>query len=196
MDDSADVPLKQRRTDFQLTTGSAPILSCGVQLCERCGFAGRPDLFRAGEEITFELRQHVWSELTPRLSSSALPTSEKYEFAAKVAAWDGAGSPELGDLWLRAAWCCVDEGDIEAERYYRRHAAWAFEEALDAYAVDRAERAAVTYLVGELWRRIGDTARAADWFERVEDEVTNRREQAWLVQWAKRQRDDPRECFV
>ena len=28
---------------------------------------------------------------------------------------------------MRAAWCCVDEHDVEAERYFRRKAAWKFE---------------------------------------------------------------------
>ena len=64
---------------------------------------------------------------------------------------------KLTDLLLRAAWCCVDEGDSEAERFFRRKAAWKFEEALGSFdGVGREERAVLTYLVGELWRRIGD----------------------------------------
>ena len=83
---------------------------------------------------------------------------KKYEAAAKVAEWQGMESRHVADLLLRAAWCCVDEGDIEAERYFRRKAAWKFDEALGSFdGVAREERAVLTYLVGELWRRVGDT---------------------------------------
>ena len=78
----------------------------------------------------------------------------------------------MADLLLRAAWCCVDEGDVEAERYFRRKAAWAFERALSSWdGVARDERAVLTYLVGELWRRVGDTKQAVGWFNRVPNEV-------------------------
>ena len=83
---------------------------------------------------------------------------------------------------LRAAWCCVDEGDTEAERYFRRQSAWMFERALEAYdGVERDERAVLTYLVGELWRRIGETSLAAEWFDLVADEVLDIESQQWLI---------------
>jgi hypothetical protein len=90
----------------------------------------------------------------------------------------------------------VDEGDIEAERYFRRQAAWAFERALASYdGVERDERAVLTYLVGELWRRVGDLARAREWFEQVEGEITNPQGQQWVLDAARQQRDCPREWF-
>ena len=43
-----------------------------------------------------------------------------------------------------------------------------FDEAFDSYdGVAREERAAITYLGGELWRRIGDDSQAVAWFARV-----------------------------
>jgi uncharacterized protein len=186
----------QKHTDFRMPTQGVGIVRYGVHLCEHCGFAGPEAWFASPSGVGYEVQRHVRDELTPRLSA-ALATSEKYEFAAKVAAWDGVRSRNIADLWLRAAWCCVDEGDIEAERYYRRHAAWSFEECLDAYdGVDRDERAVLTYLVGELWRRIGDERRASEWFERVSSEVVDNRTQAWLVRCAKQQQEDPRERFA
>ena len=186
----------RRRTDFQLAADGLQPLPFEVHLCARCGFAGPAQWFEA-EDLPFEVSQHVWDDLAPRAAGGRLTASEKYEFAAKVATWSGASMREVADLWLRAAWCCVDEGDIEAERYYRRHAAWMFEDCLKEYdAVERDDRPAVTYLVGELWRRIGDEKRAREWFERVADEVTNEREQGWLIYWAKRQRVSPREWFT
>ena len=77
----------------------------------------------------------------------------------------------IADLLLRAAWCCVDEGDVEAERFFRRKAAWKFEESLSSFdGVAREERAVLTYLVGELWRRVGDGGQASSWLNRVHGE--------------------------
>ncbi|HEY9229480.1 MAG TPA: DUF2225 domain-containing protein [Gemmatimonadaceae bacterium] len=182
----------RKRTDFHLAIDGVQALLHGVHLCAQCGFAGPESWFADRGGVSDEVRHHVWDELTPKLSGATPPASEKYEFAAKVATWDGAMPREVGDIWLRAAWCCVDEGDIEAERFYRRHAAWSFEEALETYdGVDPKERAVLTYLVGELWRRIGDTQRATTWLAAVESEVIAGREQAWIVRLAKQQQEDP-----
>jgi uncharacterized protein (DUF2225 family) len=141
------------------------------------------------------LKQHVFNELAP-LRPAFVCGSGKYEAAAKVDQWQGADPRHVADLLLRAAWCCVDEGDIEAERYFRRHAAWMFEEALNAYdGVPREERAILTYLVGELWRRIGDIKKASVWFGSVTGEVNDLQNQQWVVDAAEQQRLNPREWF-
>jgi hypothetical protein len=91
----------------------------------------------------------------------------------------------------------VDEGDTEAERYFRRHAAWHFADALDLFdGVPAPERAVITYLIGELWRRIGDHEKADDWFDRVADEVTEPVAQSWVLEVAEQQRVQPREWFT
>ena len=113
-----------------------------------------------------------------------------------MATWQGCEPLRIADLLLRAAWCCVDEGDVEAERYFRQQAARAFEQALATYdGVDRDDRAVLTYLVGELWRRVGNLKMASDWFEQVGTEITNSRAQHWVVEAARQQRDHPREWF-
>ena len=71
-----------------------------------------------------------------------------------------------------------------------------FEESLQAYdAVPREERAILTYLVGELWRRIGDNRKATAWFEQVAGEVTDPQNQQWVVDAADQQKLNPREWF-
>jgi uncharacterized protein (DUF2225 family) len=186
----------RKATDFRPPADSVLSVTYAVHLCEHCGFAGPEAWFVAGA-VSFDVRRHVWDELTPLVAHHAHPASEKYEFAARVATWDGGPLRQIADLWLRAAWCCVDEGDAEAERFYRRHAAWTFEEALETYgAVDAMDRAVITYLVGELWRRIGDTTRANAWFARVASEVIDPTQQRWIVECARQQRVAPRESFA
>jgi hypothetical protein len=57
------------------------------------------------------------------------------------------------------------------------------------------ERAVLTYLVGELWRRVGDTRTSAEWFERVTVEVSDTTTQRWVLDAARQQKDCPREWF-
>jgi hypothetical protein len=61
--------------------------------------------------------------------------------------------------------------------------------------VVRDERAVLTYLVGELWRRVGNTKLANAWLSRVASEITDVQTQQWVVDAARQQRDCPREWF-
>jgi uncharacterized protein (DUF2225 family) len=146
-------------------------------------------------EVSPLLKEHVLNELAPKVSFLATG-SAKYEAAAKVAEWQGLDARNVADLLLRAAWCCVDEEDVEAERYFRRHAAWAFERALSQFdGVAPEERAALTYLVGELWRRVGDAKQARLWLESVPQEVEDFESQEWILAAADQQLINPQEWF-
>jgi uncharacterized protein (DUF2225 family) len=186
-----------KRTDFHERAAGMQPLPYFVHLCTTCGFAGVERDFSGELELPSDVRERVLFELAPVASRETPTGSMKYEHAAKVAEWQGAEPRYLADLFLRAAWCCVDESDTEAERYFRRHAAWRFTEALAAYdGVPTEERAVLTYLVGELWRRVGDETLARHWFERVPLEITDAREQDWVLEMAEQQNEMPKEWFA
>ena len=181
-----------KRTDFHERAAGTQPLPYRVHMCATCGFTGTTEEYTEAD-VGPMLREHVWDELAPKVIE-ATTGSAKYEAAAKIAAWQSAEPRSVAELLLRAAWCCVDEDDIEAERYFRRHAAWKFEEALwDYFGVPRDERAVLTYLVGELWRRVGDVRLARTWFDRVPGEITDAPRQRWVEDIARQQRDFPRE---
>ncbi|CAA9516467.1 MAG: hypothetical protein AVDCRST_MAG17-2313 [uncultured Solirubrobacterales bacterium] len=185
-----------KRTDFHERAAGTQPLPYLVHMCNRCGYSGAERDFTEEADVTPMLKEHVWNELTPVITPAAVSGSEKYEAAAKVAEWQSMEARHVADLLLRAAWCCVDEGDIEAERYFRRKAAWAFERSLESYdGVPREERAVLTYLVGELWRRVGDGRKATAWLNRVPAEITDLASQQWVLDAARQQRDCPREWF-
>jgi uncharacterized protein len=185
-----------KRTDFHTRAVGTQPLPHMIHTCSKCGYTGNERQFGEEVELDATIKEHVWDELAPKVPAGPMTGSDKYEFAAKVAIWQGEGPRAIAQLLLRAAWCCVDEDDIEAERYFRREASWMFERALARFDdVDRAERAALTYLVGELWRRVGDLTRARQWFDLVPREITSRRGQQWILEAARQQRDDPREWF-
>src|SRR5215210_3660393 len=184
-----------KRTDFHECASGTQPLAYLIHMCDECGYSGGERDFSGATEVSPLVREHVLNELAPWAPSSTAG-STKYEAAAKVAEWQGVEPRQIADLLLRAAWCCVDEDDTEAERYFRRKAAWKFEEALSSFdGVAREERAVLTYLVGELWRRVGDMAQAATWFNRVPTELTDLSTQQWVLDAARQQRDCPREWF-
>ncbi|HET9455461.1 MAG TPA: DUF2225 domain-containing protein [Gemmatimonadaceae bacterium] len=185
-----------KRTDFHERAAGTQPLPYLIHTCARCGYSGSERDFTEEVDVSPVLKERVLNELAPVTSTGLLTGSEKYEAAAKVAEWQSLEPRHIADLLLRAAWCCVDEGDVEAERYFRRKAAWKFEEALESYdGVQQDERAVLTYLVGELWRRTGDNTRAREWLDRVEAEVVDRQTQQWVIDAARQQRDCPREWF-
>lgn len=184
-----------KRTDFHECAAGTQPLPYLIHTCSRCGYSGSEGDFTDEVDVDPILKAHVWNELAP-VASAAMTGSEKYEAAAKVASWQLSEPRYIADLLLRAAWCCVDENDTEAERFFRRKAAWTFAEALQSFdGVPREERAVVSYLVGELWRRVGDEKRATRWFNTVADEVTDLEAQRWIIDAARQQRDCPREWF-
>lgn len=185
-----------KRTDFHERAAGMQPLPYFVHMCASCGYAGVEKDFGPEVDPTDRIQEYVWCELAPALKRELPSGSLKYEHAAKVAEWQGSEPRYLADLYLRAAWCCVDERDIEAERFFRRKAAWRFAEALAAYdGVPPDERAVLTYLIGELWRRIGDGRLAQQWFDRVPEEVVEPSVQAWVLEAASQQREAPREWF-
>ncbi len=186
-----------KRTDFHERAAGAQPLPHLVHSCISCGYTGVAQSFVEGTEVSPQVRAMVLTQLTPRLAVHGLDTpSERYEAAARVADWRGEHPRHVADLLLRAAWCCVDDGDHEGERFFRRSAATRFEEALAMPGtVPEAERAVLTYLIGELWRRVGDARLAATWFDRVMSEIIDAEEQAWVLDAAQQQRDTPREWF-
>jgi len=190
-----------KRTDFHERAAGMQPLPFFVHLCTTCGFAGVERDFCEEIQLEEETRERVLFELAPIMApimARESPTgSLKYEHAARVAEWQGAEPRYLADLFLRAAWCAVDEDDTEAERYFRRHAAWRFTEALAAFdGVPVDERAVLTYLVGELWRRVGDQKLARLWFERVPLEITDTESQSWVLDMAAQQSEMPKEWFA
>ncbi len=185
-----------KRTDFHERAAGMQPLPYFVHMCRHCGYAGVERDFSEQIDLNDQIRDRVWSDLATALLRELPSGSLKYDHAAKVAEWQGNDPRYVADLYLRAAWCCVDERDIEAERYFRRKAAARFAEALEQFdGVAIEERAVITYLIGELWRRIGNDDRALEWFDKVPDEVTEPVAQAWVLEVAQQQRESPREWF-
>src|SRR5919109_75012 len=76
-----------KRTDFHERAAGAQPLPYFIHLCSRCGYAGSERDFGEEAEVSPLLKEHVWDELAPKITTGAVSGSDKYEFAAKVATW-------------------------------------------------------------------------------------------------------------
>lgn len=182
-----------KRTDFHERAAGTQPLPYLVHACPRCGFTGAERDFGTVVIDTYQ-RALLAGVVTPFGGDAPPCGSDKYDRAARICEVLCAGEHrQIADLWLRAAWCAVDERDTEAERFYRLRAVRAFEQSMGGDLGD--ERPLVTYLIGELWRRIGDAEKACEWFDRVPSEITDAHMQQWILDVAAQQRHRPREWF-
>jgi uncharacterized protein (DUF2225 family) len=185
-----------KRTDFHERAAGHQPLPFKVHTCWKCGYTGPDEAFTGGRAdlSPYEIEQLM--EEMPKYRGRTLTGSEKWEAAARAAEIVGEDDKVLAGQLLCAAWCCVDESDTEAERYFRIAAAKRFEKALEAFdIVEREERAVITYLTGEVWRRAGFINRAHTWFRQVPFEIIDAQTQQWIIDAAKQQTVAPREWF-
>ncbi|MHB1223043.1 MAG: DUF2225 domain-containing protein [Gemmatimonadaceae bacterium] len=193
---ASPMPVAYTRTDFhQRVPGLEPVAHL-AHVCTSCGFAGVDRNVQSDPVGAASMLALRAPDARP-LATETTTASERYETAAAIAEHQGGGAWEVAELYLAAAWCCVEERDMEAQRFFRRKAAWAFEEALSSYdAVQAGDRALLTYVVGALWRRSGDRARANAWFHWVAETASTDGGRGWLRALAVQQRDAPREWLT
>lgn len=142
-----------------------------VHSCLECGFSGYADNFNDGasEVVIRKIRKF----LTPRtrdLTRAQAPFF-RYEFMALIYEWEDRDSLEVADSFLRASWVARSRNNREKERLYQREAVRRFEEALEiGECSEQEQRAVVSYLVGDLHRRLNRRRRAETWFHRAREE--------------------------
>ncbi|HID05873.1 MAG TPA: DUF2225 domain-containing protein, partial [Armatimonadetes bacterium] len=147
-------------TDFRPQFWGMNPLPFFVHRCPRCSFIGHATRFESCEEM-------------PDEDMDALPFDpldsgiQRYNDVALQMIKEGANKQEIGDAFLKAAWCARIDEDNDAEREALRNAATWFAQALDEGLVEKGMEAVIAYLVGELNRRIGEFDLAIEFFERA-----------------------------
>ena len=110
-----------KRTDFHERAAGTQPLPFLIHMCNRCGYSGAERDFTDAAEVSAGLREHVWNELAPQLSTAAVSGSEKYEAAAKVAEWQAMDARYIADQQQRDQRNCLgDTGLCAASRKKRR----------------------------------------------------------------------------
>lgn len=187
-----------KETDFREVYEVADIYACNIHTCLNCGYSAIRKNFNKNVEIFWETLRKIEQEIYPLIEIPYLDSgSSKYRAAAMIAGWQYENSWNIAHLYLKAAWCAVEEKDPDTEKELRIEAACLFEKALLSYdEVPRSERAATTYLIGELWRRIGnEEVQSNEWFCRVRLETTDDPNQSHWEEFARIQMIRPGDRF-
>lgn len=162
-----------------LGTNPLPLL---LHTCTSCGFTGDAQSFHPAEADE-QVREWVMAGGLA-LAARALPEtcSGRYELAALCQARRRRPSPlKLAELYLAGAWSARLEGAHERAAALQAEAAPRLEGALLADEVTKAERAIMTYLAGELRRRIGEFEAALQLFDQAAIEFAEHGGPRWLL---------------
>ncbi len=146
-------------TDFRPHTLGTDPLPYYVHVCPNCCFAAFEGDFDSVQEsvqdyvLSGAVRDHpVCSGEEP----SDLSGSSKYLLAAQCYEYDNRATQlRLGDLYLRASWCARQEGNPSREQQCQLATLLRFEEALTCGEVNTDQELTISYLIGELYRRLG-----------------------------------------
>ncbi len=176
-------------SEFRRTAVGLDPLPYLLAICPTCGFAELIGVF-ATAVVADDVRQMIDAELRPLMAGGVPPTSTRYALAARIAGWQHKGDVVIGNLFMRAAWSADDEGTDSTE--YRRAAIERFVAAVDGPTPPE-NALTLIYLVGELYRRLGESEAARPWFDRALAEASASSEPAAqrIVALAQRQRDEP-----
>jgi hypothetical protein len=121
-----------------------------------------------------------------------------WRHAAMIAEWRGEPDHSLGYRYLHGAWALRDCGPFALARmpkwesFFLRSAGERFERALTSGG-DVPDRPRLTYLVGELCRRLGAIETAHRWFDRAIALAAEDPKQARL---ARRQKTEPSDTLA
>jgi uncharacterized protein len=177
-------------TDFCPDTLGRPVHSC-----IHCGFAGSQQRFK--RKVSAKVRELVAAHLKPIKWGSKSSWWRRFEHAARIAEWESRPPEEIANLYLGAAYECASNSAASArtEAAYRKKAVRFFQKSLDANEISSENVPNVTYLVGELYRRVGELEEAAVWLKKAEALAAERDDLRWLVMLAKQQRMKPKELI-
>ena len=165
-----------------------------VHTCGNCGYSGYEGDFQP-QEFTEVFRDLVAGNITPEVKGRKLEAAGKFYLAALCAEWRGVPPETLARIYHMGAWCCRTRGEKEKEDFYLRRAAEYFEMALECGGARGEDAALFTYLVGDLYRRLGDAGKAREWYNRVEQALKDKGGEPKVLEFARRQLSGPADIF-
>jgi hypothetical protein len=165
-----------------------------VHTCPRCGFTGYEGDFQP-QEFSNVFRDLVAETITPEVKDRKIDVNGNFFLAALCAEWRGAPLQTLARIYHMGAWCCRIRGEKDKEKFYLNKAADYFEKVLASGEAAKENIAMFTYLVGDIYRRLGDTEKAKEWYEKVEPAIKENGGEPKTLEFARRQLSDPADIF-
>lgn len=156
--------------------------------CPECNFCGYPDDFQGNVFPTPEFRNTLMSEILKQPLAQKLPqTARKFYLAGKIYEFLKKNPYQIGSLYLRGSWCCRQTDNRRAEMEFQQLAVKFLRASVERSTLTNPDNVpVVTYLIGELYRRLEDREAAREWFGSVEEALFDS-EQQWILDLTKKQ---------
>ena len=151
-------------TDFRARAVGTDPVPFTVLTCPQCSYSADTGRFEqpVPPGVAYQLK-----DLATRLfAEKPVRDSRRFQLAAELLDRAGEEPQDAGWMYLRASWMAREERDAPAEELYQRRAVEMFQK----YRADQphaADAGQITYLVGELSRRLGDFEAACTLLEQV-----------------------------
>lgn len=156
--------------------------------CPECAYTAYPEDYEpdvAAERrvpVSF-IKKIISMPLSRKIPEEAL----KFFIAAKIYEETGRNPYHIGNLFLRGSWCCRMIENRKAEIELQQLAVKFLQTAVDRSTITNPDnRPIVTYLIGEIYRRLEDKQKAREWFGAVEDVLIDS-EQQWVMELTQKQ---------
>lgn len=182
--------VERRDSDFRSYYKEIDPLYYDVWICSKCGYAALQNHFLT---ITTKRAGFVKEWITPRWVERELNKEvdingalERYKLALITAQITKAKAGELGIICLKIAWLYREKESLEKENEFLQHA---LEMLLQAFNSERPpiegmDEYTVMYLIGELYRRVGNSEEAALWMSKI---ISTRNASSLIMNMAKEQ---------
>lgn len=144
-----------------------------INYCNECGYAALPSFF---DQITEKQQKLIKMKISLKWSSEPLKMEytvddaiKQHKLALLNSVVKEAADGEEALLCLRLSWLYRLKGDEENERRFQESAVMSFEEAYqtEELPIGGLDRWHLLYLIGELYRRLGDYQKANIYYGQV-----------------------------
>jgi uncharacterized protein (DUF2225 family) len=182
-----------RDSDFRPVGVRDRVVALMLNTCGTCGFSGLEEDFE--QPLPPGVAAKVRDRVTAQAAAVKAGSVVHWQSAAMIAAWRGAPAFNVGESYLRGAWAIREYHPRRAERFWRWEEMFLYMAAeyfaSVVYAKGSGPRTRSAYLVGEIWRRTGETWAAHLWFDRAIELAAANPKLAWLGELALRQKTAP-----
>jgi hypothetical protein len=138
------------------------------------------------------MRRFVQEKITPGLEGGGVPPWKGWEYCALIKQAAGSSDMELGSLFLLAAQCARLDEKYEEEKQYRLRSLGHYLKAIEHGEIPQDSLYQSTYIIGELYRRTGDTWKSHEWYQKVLDMDVEHQRREFFVNLARQQMTAPR----
>lgn len=166
--------------------GEDPLAHFLVQ-CPNCGFCAYPEDYTTSEKSEQVRLERIREILEQPLAKKLPRVAQLYYLAGKLYEDQKKNPYHIGNLYLRGSWVCRKTENRKAEIEMQQLAVKFLRVSVERSTVANPDNLpVVTYLVGELYRRLEDKIQAREWFGSVE-EVLIDQDQQWILELTRKQ---------